>query len=65
MVKWILGPHFSNINFNPIFDNHMPSKVWDDITYLFPNFNGCTIDVWECIINFIPHSMMYAITYPC
>ena len=23
--------------------NHMPSKVWDDITYPFPNFN----DAWS------------------
>ena len=25
--------------------NHMPSKVWDEITYPFPNFNGCTVEV--------------------
>ena len=25
--------------------NHMPSKVWDEITYPFLNFNGCTIAV--------------------
>ena len=23
----------------------MPSKVWDKITYPFPNFNSCTVDV--------------------
>ena len=23
--------------------NHKPSKVWGEITYPFPNFNGCTI----------------------
>ena len=33
----------------------MLSKVWDDITYPFPNFNGCAVDVWERISNFIPH----------
>ena len=22
--------------------NHMTSKVWDEFTYLFPNFNGAT-----------------------
>ena len=26
--------------------NYMPSKVWDAITYPFPNFNGCTVEVW-------------------
>ena len=24
--------------------NHMPSKVWDDIAYLFPNFNSLGMD---------------------
>ena len=33
----------------------MPSKVWDEITYPFPNFNGVTVEVWEWISNFIPH----------
>ena len=33
-------------------DNHMPSKVWDEITYPFPNFNGCTVELWEWISNF-------------
>ena len=23
----------------------MPSKVWDEITYQFPNFNGVAVDV--------------------
>ena len=26
--------------------NRMPSKVWDETTYPFPNFNGSTIEVW-------------------
>ena len=26
-----------------------------EITYPFPNFNSCTIEVWEWISNFIPH----------
>ena len=29
--------------------NHMPSEVWDEITYPFPNFNGATVEVWEWI----------------
>ena len=24
----------------------MPSKVWDETTYPFPNFNGCTVEVY-------------------
>ena len=23
----------------------MPNKVWDEIIYPFPSFNGCTIEV--------------------
>ena len=33
--------------------SHMPSKVSDEITYPFPNFNGCTVEVWEWINNSI------------
>ena len=25
--------------------NHTPNKVWDEITYPFLNFNGCTVEV--------------------
>ena len=38
-------------------------EVWDEITYPFPNFNGCSVEVWEWISNFIPH--LIVITYPC
>ena len=31
----------------------MPSKVWDEIIYLFPNINGFTTEVWEWMYNFI------------
>ena len=31
--------------------NHMPSEVWDEITYPLWNFNGSTIEVWEWIIS--------------
>ena len=29
-----------------------------EIIYPFPNFNGCTIEVWEWINNFIPHCIL-------
>ena len=45
--------------------NHMPRKVWAEITYPFPNFNGCTVEFWELITNFIPLSIMDPITHPC
>ena len=50
--------HFTNINFN-----HMPSNVLGEITYLFPNVNGCTVGVWEWVCSFIPHFMMNVIWY--
>ena len=55
------------LNWIPAYiSNHMPSKVWDEITYPFPNFNGAAVEVWEWISNFIPHFIMVVkITYPC
>ena len=35
----------------------------DEITYLSPNFNGSTVEVWEWISDFIPHIIMDAIAY--
>ena len=43
----------------------MTYKVWDEITYPFPNFKGTTFEVWEWISNFILHFMVDMITYPC
>ena len=45
--------------------NYIHYKVWDEITYPFLNFNGCTIEVKEWISNFISHFIMDVITYPC
>ena len=45
--------------------NHIHYHVWDEITYPPPNFNSCTVEVWEWISNFIPHSPGCIITYPC
>ena len=43
----------------------MHNKVWDKITYPFPNFNDYIVEVWEWISNYIPHFKMDVITYPC
>ena len=40
-------------------------KLWDKITYPFPNFNGYTVEVWGWISNFIPHLTGCLIIYPC
>ena len=44
-------------------NNHMPSKVWYEIIYLFPNFNGATVDLWEWINNFMLYFITDVITY--
>ena len=38
--------------------NHKSSKVWHEIPYPFPNFNSCTVEVWEWISNFVPHYIL-------
>ena len=35
--------------------NYTYYKVWDEITYPFPNFNWVTVAVWEWIRDFITH----------
>ena len=35
--------------------NYIHYKVWDEIIYIFLNFNGETVKVKEWIRNFIPH----------
>ena len=40
----------------------MPSKVWDEITFAVLNLNGCTVEVWEWIDNFIPNIKIEMIT---
>ena len=40
--------------------NHIHRKMWNEITSLFPNFSGCTIEIWEWII---PQYIMDVITY--
>ena len=40
--------------------NYIHYKVWDEITYQFPNFSG---DVWEWVSNL--HFTGHVIAYPC
>ena len=47
--KWVQGPlllEWFNFSLIPAWiSNHMPGKVWNEITYPFLNFNGCTVEV--------------------
>ena len=61
LMHWI-SVYWHELNLIPAWiSNHMVSKVWDEIPYPPPNFNNCTIEVWEWIRNFIPHFIMYFI----
>ena len=40
---------------NPWLINYIHYKMWDEITYPFPNFNGAAVEVWEYLSNFILH----------
>ena len=46
-----------------LISNNIYYMVEDEITYAFPNFNGCAVEVWEWIRNFIPHFTGNVITY--
>ena len=35
--------------------SYIHNKMWDEMTYPFPNFNGAAVEVWNWISSFIPH----------
>ena len=45
--------------------NYMHHKIWDYNSFPLPNFNSCTVEVWEWTSSFIPHFIMDVFTYPC
>ena len=49
----------AQMNDNTLYD------MCDEITYLFLNVNGATIEVWKWMNNFISHFTRHVITYPC
>ena len=61
------GPcYYSGLTLSPAWiNNRIPSKVCDEITYPFPNLNGCIVEIWERKSNFTPHFIVHVITYPC
>ena len=50
--------------FNLWISNYIHYKVYDEMTYPFPNSNGATVEVWEWIDNFISHFTGHVITSP-
>ena len=49
----------------PWISNYIHYEKWNEITYPIPNFNGCTVEVWDWISNFTPHLTRHVITYRC
>ena len=41
------------------------TKMWDEIAYPYPNFNGHTVEVGNGIDKFILQFTGHVITYPC
>ena len=37
--------------------------MWDEITYLFPNFNAAIAKFWEWMSNFTQYFIMNVIVY--
>ena len=40
LLTWI------SLNFPEWINNHIYYEVWDEISHLFPNFNGAIVEVW-------------------
>ena len=46
ILKHLWPFYWHGLTFIPAWiSNHAPSKVWDEITYPFLNFNGTTVEV--------------------
>ena len=56
-ITHIWPPLLTWIKFNASMNKKLHYKVWDEITYPFPNFNGATVYVWEWISN-LNHSLL-------
>ena len=57
---------FSNQITNYTWSNQTIYKLWDEITKHFPNFTGCTVEIWEWVSKkFIPHVPGHMIINPC
>ena len=58
----ILALYFGAFFVNPR-SYYIHYKLLDEITYPSLNFNGATIEVWDCISNFISHFTGHVIIF--
>ena len=59
--KWII----SDVQLGRDITQHWHTYQHMGITYLFSNFNGATVVIWEWINNYTLHFNMHVITFPC
>ena len=53
-LQWPFYPYWLTL-ISTWISNHMPSEMRDQITYPFPNFKGCTVEICEWMNYCIPH----------
>ena len=58
----IIGPFISSPVISTVISNYIHYKVWAEITYPFPNFNGCIVEVLKWVSKFNPHFTGYMST---
>ena len=56
MTPWSLIYLHALTLIRALISKHLPSRMWDEIAYPFPNFNGATVEVWAWISNFSPQN---------
>ena len=58
-------PSLTRINFNPSMDKWLHLFWYMEWTYSsIPKLQRSTVEVWECISDFIPHFIRHVVTYP-
>ena len=58
-------PSMGLLFIQPWIINYILYIVWDEITYPFLNFNGCTVQLRECLSSYTARISRHVITFPC
>ena len=61
--QWTFSSHELTL-IPALVSNYIHYKMSGEIIHPNSNFNGCTVEAWECMSNFIPHFIGHVITYP-
>ena len=63
-IKIIFLPYYLGSILLTWVSNYIHHKVWNEIAYPFSNFTSATVEVWNILVNFIPHFTGHLISYP-